>query len=166
MTTVLGLDLSATKAGIALPTGRTITSRAPTINAAVKGADEIGRRLTWWHQELGHLLRIYRPQVVALEGPLLHTGGSGTIRVLEVHGIARAAVYRAGATLVEIAPAELKKWATGSGSAGKDDMIAAALDRGATPANDDEADAALLRFMVLETIGNPTDALARWLGAS
>lgn len=153
MTTVLGLDLSATKAGVALPTGRLLTLTAPDIDAAKHGSGEIGRRLHWWHEWLRTLLAEHRPDVVALEGPLLHVGGIGTIRTLEVHGVARLVTRIQGAELDEISPAELKKWATGNGAASKADMIAAAVARGADPKNDDEADAFLLRAWSLEVRG-------------
>lgn len=163
-TRVLGLDLSATKAGLAAPTGRLSTLVAPKIDTAKHGTAEIGRRLWWWHRTLTDLLvKIYQPQIVVIEGAFVHRSGTGTLRVAEVHGVARCAIHRAGATLIEVAPAELKKWATGNGNAPKDDMIAAAIQRGGAPANDDEADAFLLRAWALETIPGPDEALRRWL---
>ena len=54
--------------------------------------------------------------------------------------------------------AELKKWATGKGNAGKPRMIEAARARGWEPVDDNEADAQLLleySLEILNTGDNP-----------
>jgi hypothetical protein len=52
-----------------------------------------------------------------------------------------------GAALLDVTPAEIKKWATGSGKASKEEMIASAQIMGYGGDNEHEADAyLLLRF--------------------
>lgn len=163
-TAVLALDINATKAGVALPTGRLLTLTAPTIQPIRAGRVEIGRRLTWWRATLHDLFDTYRPDVVAVEDYAPHAPGStGKFRTAEVAGIPRQLAHQHGALLLDqVTPTELKKWATGSGVATKDDMVLAARDRGYEPANDDEADAALLREFVLDAVTVPAYR-RRWL---
>ena len=49
-----------------------------------------------------------------------------------------------------VAPTTLKKWATGSGKANKQDMMDAAVRLGFTPVDDNEADAQILLSYTLE----------------
>jgi Holliday junction resolvasome RuvABC endonuclease subunit len=162
--TVLALDINATKAGVALPTGRLLTLTAPTIHTIKGGRVEIGRRLTWWRAHLHDLFDTYRPDIVAIEDYAPHAIGiTGKLRTAEVAGIPRQLAHQHGALLIDnITPSELKRWATGAGNATKDDMVLAATDRGYQPANDDEADAALLRAYVLDAVNTPAHR-RRWL---
>jgi Holliday junction resolvasome RuvABC endonuclease subunit len=163
--TVLALDINATKAGVALPTGRLLTITAPDLRTRDR-RNAVGIRLAWWDAHLGDLLRFYGPDIVAVEDYAAHAPGmTGKLRGAEVAGIPRRIAILIGATLVDdVKPNTLTKWATGSGRADKDGMIAAAITRGHHPANDDEADAALLRDYVLETLDQrPAEAGRRWL---
>lgn len=161
---VLALDINATKAGIALPSGRLITLTAPHIQPIRNGRVEIGRRLTWWRVQLHDLFDTYRPDIVAVEdyAPAA-IGMTGKLRTAEVAGIPRQLAHQHGALLLDqVSPTELKRWATGIGNADKAAMVLAATDRGHTPANDDEADAALLRDFVLDAVTTPAHR-RRWL---
>lgn len=152
MTPVLALDLSATKAGVALPDGTLRTLVAPT-KWFPRGCDEVGARLYWWYDEIGDLMHEAQPAVVAVEGYSSTPGRTGTMaRIAEVTGLLRLHANGWHCLYHEVPPATLKKWACGSGRAGKDDMIAAARARGFDPANDDEADACLLRLYALEHV--------------
>ena len=155
MTAVLALDLSATKAGVALPDGSCMTLTAPKVDIAKKGRDEIGRRLWWWDDQFTRLFWQHQPAIVAVEDYAPRAPGmDGRHRTAEVRGIFVVKAMTWDAAIVDdIGPGTLKKWATGNGNAGKDAMIAEARRRGATVANDDEADAWLLRAMVMEMIG-------------
>lgn len=62
----------------------------------------------------------------------------------EMGGVLRLAVWKAEIPYVEVAPASLKKFATGVAHAPKDMMIAAAKKAGAKPEDDNQADAYFL----------------------
>lgn len=67
-------------------------------------------------------------------------------------GLIETAAARAGVPVTSVCPATLKKWATGSGRAGKPEMIRAARDRtGIDPRDDNEADAILIGLWTFET---------------
>lgn len=141
MTSVLGLDLAARASGVALPTGRTLTLR-PSAKLAVAA------RIHWVEGAVMRIVRLYRPAVVVIEGYAPNSVGIlSTIRLAEVGGAVRARLYEAGVPYIEVHPTRLKRYATGNGNAPKERMILAAVVAGATPANHDEADAALLRAL-------------------
>lgn len=145
MTGVLGLDPSTARTGVALPTGRLLSWSPSTTDVA--------RRLHWFAGQLARTLTMYQPDLVMIEGYAPHSVGTlSTIRLAELGGVLRLTMHEAGTRYVEVTPSHLKKWATGRGGASKDEMVAAAGERGAEPRNDDEADAALLRFLGLEGI--------------
>lgn len=161
--TVLALDLDVTKAGVALPTRRLRTLRAPTINVTRNGVAELGRRLDYWDRELTEIIDTYRPSIIALEAAIPSPGFTSTCRKAEVHGIVRRLAYRAGAHLIDdIYPGHLKLAMTGNGAADKAAMVSEAMNRGYEPANDDEADAALLREYVVDVITTPAHR-RQWL---
>lgn len=147
---IVGLDLSFTKAGVATPDGRTFVIKAPT-NAGGRGTYErLYRHAIAVTAEVRRLV----PDLVVIEDYAPNSKGVlATIRGAEVGGMVRASLWRLAIPFEPIKPNELKAFATGHGNAGKPDMIAAAIDRGARPdVDDDEADAYLLRAMALETI--------------
>lgn len=140
---VLGLDVAG-KTGVALPDGTLTRLRLRTPPA------EPGRRLHELADGLERLLRLYPPvaDLAVLEGPSL--GGPGITGKLTLAGF-RAVVllrlFELDVAAVLITPGELKRYATGNGNAPKDAMIAAAVAEGGAPANDDEADAFMLRHV-------------------
>lgn len=147
---IVGLDLSFTKAGIALPDGRTRVLRGPT----AAGGRTTYERLYRHGTAVVRAVRAADPTLVVLEDYAPHSPGIlSTIRAAEVGGMVRAALWRLTIPFEPIRPNELKHFATGNGNADKAAMIGAAVDRGARPdVDDDEADAYLLRAMALEVI--------------
>jgi Holliday junction resolvasome RuvABC endonuclease subunit len=77
-------------------------------------------------------------------------------RIGELGGVVRVALHEAGVPVAEIAPASLKRYATGRGNAGKAEVLVAAVKRlGYDGASSDEADALWLLAMALDHYGVP-----------
>jgi Holliday junction resolvasome RuvABC endonuclease subunit len=106
-------------------------------------------RRAWWLATFRMLMLPFPGCTIAVEAPIAHAKNArGQIETHKLHGVLGAVASDNGSLLVTVTPAALKKWATGSGSAGKDDMLAAAVARGCSPQTHDEADAYLLWCMV------------------
>lgn len=77
-------------------------------------------RLVEYHHSLSDILTRYKPTVCVIENP----GGIGwSIRILsEFLGVAKVQCQKAGATIVTYAPTSMKKLATGSGKAKKEEV--------------------------------------------
>lgn len=151
---VLALDLSARKAGVCLPDG---SAQIVTPPARHVGAGRLG----WWHRTIVALVRDNTPDVVAVEGPSLHSkGAAGMIAAAEVRGVCRLAVSlthpERDDPWVEVAPASIKRYATGKGNANKDVVKAECRKR--LPWNgesDDEADAVWLWALTHAALDQP-----------
>lgn len=141
---VLGVDPSLTATGIAMPTGEvfTITTRlrgmarldhiAGVVVKAATGAD-----------------------VVAIEGYAFGHARQAA-HLGELGGTIRLDLWRTGVTYVDVPPLTVKKYATGKGNAGKDEVLAAAIRRlGYTGHSNDEADALWLRAVTADAYGAP-----------
>ena len=90
-----------------------------------------------------------------------HRGGAATACCVGLVSTVQAFAAEHGIELMAVHTGELKRWATGKGNVGKPAMIDAARARGWSPANDDEADAALLLEYANETLwpeGNDHEA--------
>lgn len=149
--THLALDLALSTTGIAWGPNPTdcCVHRCPSKLAG-------GARLSWWRKRIReHLVDDKRPRItrVVVEAPVIHPNHrNGAIPLIKLHGAVEHQAWTAGVGFdATIAPASLKKWATGSGRADKDLMMAAARDRfGWTGSDDNEADAVLLWHYVAE----------------
>lgn len=120
--TVVALDLSLTATGVALPGGgtRTITSRS----TGVARLDNI------WTQIL-HLVDEADAGLVVIEGYSMGTARqqSHAHALGELGGVVRHGLYLFGTPYVDVAPASLKKYATGVGNASKEQVLVAAVRR-------------------------------------
>jgi Holliday junction resolvasome RuvABC endonuclease subunit len=136
--TAFGLDLSTKRIGLARPDGSTtsITARA--------GAQDPYRRL---HElvtaVVAELRRWPDAALIVVEGYAIGAvpGRWALVRLGELGGSTRLAAWERGLVTVDVAPAALKHFATGSGRASKEAMVAAAVAAGGRPGNHDEADA-------------------------
>jgi hypothetical protein len=108
---LLGLDVALEKTGIAQPNGTTFTSVGGTGDARLD-------RLYW---------DVYRRAAYAdlavVEDLPTHAMSAGLTG--RAHGVVRLALWRHEVPLVTLAPATLKKFATGHGNADKADMAGA-----------------------------------------
>jgi len=81
-----------------------------------------------------------------------HRGGAATAAGLGYQTEVESFAARIQAELMPVHSNTLKKWATGSGRAGKPEMENAARQRGFDPQDDNEADAILLREYAVEQL--------------
>jgi Holliday junction resolvasome RuvABC endonuclease subunit len=139
----MGLDLSLTATGIAC-------AEHVDVLKPPKGCVGMAR-LDWYRQEiLMHLFDTVTDTntIVIIEG-YSYNSRQGGEHLGELGGVIRYALWKWDLSYIEVAPAALKKFATGKGNCGKDQMIAAAARLGC-PADDNNAvDAWWLRQMGL-----------------
>lgn len=85
-------------------------------------------------------------ETVVFERPFVR-GQAATRMLWGMAGVLEAEATAAGMAVLDMTPSEIKKWATGKGSAGKPEMLVAARRLGYTGDNEHEADAyCLLKF--------------------
>lgn len=150
---VMGLDLSITAPGIALPDGTTYT-----IKTNAKDGD---RRLQHIVDNIGVALGEDNEDgirdaidLVVIEDLPTHAKSAGITGM--VHGAVRLRLIDFGTPYVLITPATLKAFATGKGNADKTAMAIAALKRAGREFGDDnQVDAAWLRWAALDWYGQP-----------
>lgn len=152
---VLGLDLSLTSTGVAHVDGTPDRLAPPRLTGM--------ERLAWLRSEVHRLVLQQRltserlVDLVVIEGYAMgskrqsHSYATG-----ELGGVIRLMLHTSLIPYVEVAPASLKKYATGKGNASKDEVLAEAIRRlQYQGANNDEADAMWLRQMALCAYAEP-----------
>jgi hypothetical protein len=135
---VFGVDPSTKRIGLARPDGTTVSLRARA------GAEDPIRRRHELRTAVRRELRCWpEATLLVVEGYALGAvpGRLALVRLGEIGGAVRDEAFEAGLDVVEISPAALKVEATGNGRASKAEVVAAAVAAGASPRNDDEADA-------------------------
>jgi Holliday junction resolvasome RuvABC endonuclease subunit len=145
---VLGLDLSLTSTGVALPDGstRTITTEA---------VEELEVRLDVIVAGIVGALNGLVPDLVVVEDLPRNARGAGSTG--PVHGAVRYWFYERGVPIARPSAATIKKYATGVGNCGKTAMALAAQKRADIDFGDhaDECDAWWLRAAGLDAYGLP-----------
>jgi hypothetical protein len=142
---VVGLDLSMTATGIADVDGLTWTIKP--------GSRHVG------DQRLADIVRATNvaaagARLVVIEDLPKHAMAAGITGM--VHGAVRIGLLSYSRPYVLLPPASLKKYATGRGNAGKPEMAVALFKRaGLELADDNQVDAAWLRFAGLQLLGAP-----------
>lgn len=146
---VIGLDLSLTSTGVALPTGATFRIKT-------KAADG-DRRLCIIRDRMRAVLADHAPHLAVVEDLPRHAKGAGITAM--VHGVVRAELLDAGVPFAIVVPATLKSFACDHGNAEKEQLAAAAfLAAGAEFADDkggDQCDAWWLRAAGHDWAGDP-----------
>lgn len=153
---VVGLDLSLSSTGLALPDGT--TRRIKPKPASLRGP----ARLTNLWASLREALGGWRPELIVIEDYAPGSIGiSGKLANAELRGVVVQRLYLAlgpTTTFAPIKPNTLKRWATGNGAAKKPEMMRAAARRGwADTGCDDEADAYLLHRLGLQYLTGEGD---------
>ena len=141
---IIGLDLSLTATGIALPDSTTLTIRSKH-----RGME----RLADIRQVILGLAA--GTDLIAIEG-YSYGSGHGAHQLGELGGTIRLALWDAAIPYVEIAPTQRAKYATGRGNAAKHLVISELSARtGRTFPDDNQADAYILHAMTLDHYGHP-----------
>lgn len=151
---VLGIDLSLTSTGLGLYRGGlsigTVRLRPP---APYRGLE----RMRWICEQIClYLPPNMEPAALAvMEGPSYGSTGAGQHERAGLWWLVRAKLDARGVDVAVAPPTTVKKFATGSGNAGKDDMLKAALRRNPDfDGGNDEADAMWLCAMGADHLGD------------
>jgi Holliday junction resolvasome RuvABC endonuclease subunit len=149
---ILGLDLSITAPGLCLPDGttRTIKTNPKDGDRRLQHiVDHVGIALHEGPDGIGDAV-----DLAVIEDLPTHAKSAGITGM--VHGAVRLRLIDFGTPYVLITPATLKAYATGKGNADKTAMAIAALKRaGREFADDNQCDAAWLRWAGLDWYGQP-----------
>lgn len=146
---VVGLDLSMTATGVALHDGATLT-----IKPKGKGDD----RLIGLRDALAYM--VADAELAVIEDMPARLQANAAKAVGFVHGTVRTLLLDLGVPYAVVPPATLKAYATGKGNADKTAMAIAALKRADIEFGDDnECDAAWLRWAGLDWLGHPEVSL-------
>ncbi|BBC35225.1 hypothetical protein SGFS_065190 [Streptomyces graminofaciens] len=149
---VMGLDLSITAPGIALPDGtaRTVKTNSKAGDRRLQHiVDEVGLALGEGPDGIGDGV-----DLVVIEDLPTHAKSAGITGM--VHGAVRLRLIDFGTPYVLVTPATLKAYATGRGNADKTAMAVAALKRtGREFADDNQCDAFWLRAAGLDWYEQP-----------
>lgn len=145
---VVGLDLSLTATGMALAGGVTVT-----IKPTAKGDWRLTQIRGTVRDALEACQLAPAADLVVIEDLPTHAHAAGITGM--VHGAVRTLLHD-WLPYVTVPPALLKKYATGKGNSDKTAMALAAFKRaGIEFADNDQCDAAWLRWMGLDAIGFP-----------
>ncbi len=110
-----------------------------------------GRTLIWLDQRVGEILAWYPAiQGIVYERPFAR-GMDATRCLWGLAGVIEAVAFRHGLAVLDMTPADVKKFATTSGKGKKLDMLAAAQRMGYVGENEHEADAYCLLRAALST---------------
>ena len=148
---VIGLDLSLTSTGIATAEGTHLLRPGK-----VRGVERLGfieraiRRML-----VASYMTSSGATIVAIEGYSFGSQGRAVFNIGELGGVIRLMLYRDGIPFVEVSPATLKVYATGKGNASKDIVLVAGVKWLGLECGNDEMDAAWLRALVLDKLGEP-----------
>lgn len=152
---ILGVDPSLASFGLAMPDGTLLTLEEAKLPTR-PWDDELARRLNLMAARFTRALAVHppRPALAVIEGYAPGSKGvQSTLRLAELGGIIRLRLFEMGVAIKVVVPQQLKRFATGNGNAGKDEMVGAARALGARPRNHDEADAFLLQRLGLVAYG-------------
>ena len=80
------------------------------------------RRLQHIHDQITHLVKIYKPDELAIEAPFFGKNVQSMLKLGRAQGVAIAAAMSAGLQVTEYSPRKIKQSITGNGNAGKEQV--------------------------------------------
>lgn len=142
---IVAFDLSLTRSGWAM-------QESHGVIVPPRGHDRGMRRIAWIRDRV--LQHADGADLVVLEGYSYGSKGSAVINLGELGGVVRLALFERRIPYVEVAPGTLKRYATGKGNAGKEEVLAAAIRRlDFTGHDNNAADALWLWQMATDAYG-------------
>ncbi len=167
MIRALALDLSLAATGLARTHTSTGEPRLSTTTIVTHRSPAKARPNLMDHVRAQHIIGEVvkackmRPQLVAIESPLLVDVGDASVRLAEVHGAIKHWLFSREIPYVDVHLTHVKMFATGDGGASKDDVLRAMTERySPKPLNvhigdHNAADALSLLAMTLHAYGEP-----------
>lgn len=156
----VGLDLSLTSTGIAIIHGNQITTRRVT-STGKKGATSAEQvaRLGALVEDIAHEVPWTEHARIAVEGPSYGSTGSAAHILGGFWWMVRHRLATLDLDVVVVPPGTVKKYATGKGNAGKDEVLTAVVRRYShvDVRGNDEADALVLAAIRARVDGYPID---------
>lgn len=145
---VIGLDLSLSSTGVGCSLGW--VDRVQT-----KPGGNLFQRLRLIESKVLHLVGY--PDLVAVEGLAISRQTGQHLTRAGMWHLVMNGVDQRGIRWIEVTPTGLKKYATGKGNAGKDEVLAAAIRRfpEVEVTGNDEADALWLAAIGADLLGEP-----------
>lgn len=146
MLSYLGIDASLEGTGLSLVSPAGVVLRSTTV--LPRGLRDMAR-LAMIKAETRAFVGDGDVAFVAVEG-YAYGAINQAFSLGEIGGVLRLLLHEEyGLSRVDVPPASLKKWATGSSEADKDAMVAAAIAEGARPGDHNQADAYFLARIAL-----------------
>ncbi len=135
---LLALDLSLRSIGWA-------ANHALGPTSGIYGAEDLVDfpRLVSLRDDTLRLAQRYRPDLILIEDMILGISGGTALKLAGLGYVIRLTLFEAGYQTLNIAPATLKRFATGKGNAVKEQMVAAARAQLGYKGNDHNAADAL-----------------------
>ena len=128
--------------------------RSGVTEFAIKRGESPGMRFLRCRAWLNEMWELLNPKIqLIVYEQAHHRGGAATAVCVGLSTEVQAFAAEHDIEIMPVHTATLKKFATGSGRAGKLDMIRAAEARGWDPQDDNEADAALLLEYAFNELG-------------
>lgn len=155
----VGLDLSLASTGVATIHGDVVTVRRVTSKATSGDTAATAARLDRIVAEVLGSVPLSDDTHVAIEGPSYGSVGVGQHVRGGLWWLVRTELARADIDTIIVAPASVKKYATGKGNASKDAVLAAVIKRypQVDVTGNDEADALVLAAIAARVGGHPID---------
>lgn len=146
---VLGIDPGLTRCGYAVLSMTSAQHISPLAIGVLRTSslDDLASRLAEIHTEVESLLDEFRPHSVAIEQVFFQSNVRTAMSVGQASGIVLALASRAGCTVAQYTPSQVKSTVAGWGGASKDQvgrMVQQRLGLSAIPEPADAADAAAI----------------------
>lgn len=146
---VLGIDPGLTRCGYAVLSMSSAQKISPLAIGVLRTStvDDLATRLAEIHTEVEGLLAEFQPHSVAIEQVFFQSNVRTAMSVGQASGIVLALASRAGCTVAQYTPSQVKSTVAGWGGASKDQvgrMVQQRLGLSAIPEPADAADAAAI----------------------
>jgi crossover junction endodeoxyribonuclease RuvC len=159
---VLGVDPGTATVGYGIVEARGAALRDLGHGCITTSSDlPLPERLLRIHDGVADLIARCAPDVVAVERIYFQTNAQTAVAVGHARGVILLAAARAGASVVEATPNEVKQAVTGHGAADKRQvqrMVRTILSLDAEPRPDDAADALAIAIWAAHAVGAPAAA--------